>query len=164
VAVVGDVGDELVLAVRQCGAARLTFVPEEALRADAPPDELRADFDIALVGVSAESDDHQVEAAQALLGPRGQTVVVGRAAAESVSLGDANGAASAEVEALHARIADLERRRAAVLVELVSCEAQLSRSTELADAVHTEILMMRRTVSWRITSPLRWMRARARSR
>jgi len=161
-AIVGDVGDELVLAIRRGGAARAVFVSPEAFDADAPPDELRADFDVVLVAADGESDGAAIDPARALLAPQGQLIVVVPIESAGLPPDAAETSEGRDVQAFRARISHLEKRRTAVLDELLSCEGALIQSEEFAQAVHDEILLMRQTVSWRVTRPLRWVRARAR--
>lgn len=161
VAVVGDVGDGLVLALRRSGASRLEFLPPEALAPEAPSAELSADFDVVLLAVYPDGDRLELEAARSMLRPDGCLALVVHSAPDApAGDGPADGS-SAELDALAGRLERSEARRAAILDELLECERALTRTQEFAEGVHTEILLMRRTVSWRVTWPLRWVRARA---
>lgn len=160
VAVVGDVGDELVLVVRRVNTARLEFVAPQTLGADAPPDVVRADFDVVLIAVDGTTDADELVAAEALVRPGGRVlVVVAGHDDHAVEPSDPH-----RIESLDARVEHVERRRNAVLAELVQSEQALGRAQELADAAQTELLLMRRTFSWRVTGPLRWIRGRAGTR
>ena len=158
--VVGAPGDQLVLALRRGNPQRLEFVSVDELRDDAQPKRIGADYDVVVVAVDVEGEGRELDDAAAVAGPRATLVAVVETSEIDLST-NGTGGESRHLDELRGHIERLEGRRSAVLRELVSCEQALSRSEQLAEDVHEEILMMRRTVSWRVTRPLRWVRAHA---
>lgn len=161
VAVVGQLRDDLVLALRRSGASKLEFVRPEALASEAPSEYSPADFDVVVLAVEPESDSLELEAARSLLAPQGCLALVVHPPSDAPYGADGTGRRGAEVDALVGRLERSEARRAAILDELIECERALTRTQEFAQGVHDEILLMRRTVSWRVTWPLRWVRTHA---
>lgn len=161
VAIVGSVGDELILSLRRADPTRVEFVTHETLQADQPPDDVRADFDVVIVEVDGSTDEAEIRAAEGLARRGGRVLLVVRSRHADLP-GEDEGVADDERDRYEARLEHLERRRAAVLDELVASEQALSRAEALADAASAELKLMRRTVSWRLTRPLRWVRKRAR--
>ena len=161
VIVVGEVDDELLLGLRGAGAVRIEFVSTMELQEDALPGHLGAHFDVVLVTVDEQGDGRELHDAASMSAPTATIVAVLRTPQAPATVSNGATGEGREHDALRGTIERLEARRAAVLRELVTCEQALSRSEEFAETVHEEILLMRRTVSWRITRPLRWIRSRA---
>jgi hypothetical protein len=122
------------------------------LALEAPPDSIEADFDVVFTGAPADGNLRSLLAAQALLAGGGHLVVVAGIIA-FLSNGEA-GVAAGEPEA---QIDRLERRRAELLRELVECEAALVQSEDRRDVLENELRVMRRSLTWRVTRPLRWI-------
>ena len=142
---VGDAGEELIHALRGAGARRFRVIPPEELLLDAPPDSIEGGFDVVFTGAPADHDGRSLLAAQALLGDGGQLVVI--AGHATPLLGDSD-------------VEQLERRRAAILRELVECEAALVQSEDLRDGLQNQMRAMKLSASWRLTRPLRWFESK----
>ena len=138
--------------LRGAGTRRFLVIPPEQLTLDAPPDAIEPGFDVVFTGAPADGGGRSLLAAQALLADGGQLVVVaGRAA--SLRENEA-GVAPSESEV---QIEQLERRIAALLRELVECEAALVESEDRRDVLQNELRAMKMSVGWRLTWPLRWV-------
>jgi hypothetical protein len=142
--------------LRGAGTRRFLVIPPEQLALDAPPDAIEPGFDVVFTGVPAAGGGRSLLAAQALLADGGQLVVVASRAA-SLRENEA-GVATGQSEV------QLERRIAALLRELVECEAALVESDDRRDALQNELRAMKMSVGWRVTLPLRWVQALARRR
>ena len=160
VAIVADTGDELIYLLRRAGAQRFAVIPPHQLALDAAPGTIEATFEVVFIGAPADDNGSSLLEAQALLADGGHLVVVPSLHPAPFAKNE-TGVATSESEA---QIEQLERRRAALLRELLECEAALVESEDIRDALLDEIRAMSMTLSWRVTRPLRWVRALTRKR
>ncbi len=155
VAVVGDTRDELIYALRRAGTQRFRLIPPEQVGLDAPPETIESDFDVVFAAAPDAGDGRSLLAARALLADGGLLVIVeGRTSSEAPT-------ATSEPEG---QIEQLERRCAALLRELVECEAALVQSDDQRGVLQVELQTMRTSLGWRVTGPLRWIESLVRRR
>jgi hypothetical protein len=158
--VVGELDEEILLALRRLDGVTLSFLTHaDAESLLMPSSDGDTEFDVVIVGLGAVDDDPRVGTAKTLLRPRGTLVVVATTQDTRPPLEDVRG--GRDVDRLKAQLEFAESRRSALVDELFAAEQLLSDAETRGRDVVDEIHAMRRTVSWRVTRPLRWMRSRA---